>query len=120
MSVDEIRTRLQQLGSKPKAQFLQRYFKTGPGEYSQGDLFHGIQVPPLRKLTIEYQRLTIDEVLELLASAFHEERLLALLLLVRFYSRGGEGERKKIYDIRQWDGCCEKSVSETLTPKRAF
>jgi len=55
VTVKEIRTRLQILGDKQQAQFLQGFFKTGPGEYGEGDIFLGIRVPELRKLSTEYK-----------------------------------------------------------------
>jgi 3-methyladenine DNA glycosylase AlkD len=108
---NEIHTRLQTLGDKKIAQFSQRFFKTGPGEYGDGDLFLGIRVPVLRKLAREYQSIDLDEVLQLLRSAFHEERLLALLILVRVYAQGEEAIKKQVYQrymkntrfINSWD-----------------
>ena len=82
MKVAEIQKELNGLGDSHTASFLQRFFKTGPGEYGDGDLFRGIRVPVLRKLAREYQGLTLDETEELLRSAYHEDRLLALLILV--------------------------------------
>ena len=99
MTVTEIHARLQKLGDKQKAQFLQRFFKTGPGEYGEGDILLGIRVPALRKLVKEYRALTAQEVLPLLKSPFHEERLLALLLLVSAYAKGDGPVRKQIYEM---------------------
>jgi len=84
--VQNIQRRLQELGSREKAKVLQRFFKTGPGEYGEGDVFIGVKVPELRKLAKEYQEITVKEVKQLLKSAIHEERLLALFILVRKYS----------------------------------
>jgi 3-methyladenine DNA glycosylase AlkD len=90
---------------------LQWFFKTGPGQYGEGDRFLGIRVPVLRRLAREYRMLTVSDALVLLRSKWHEERLLALLLLVGLYRRGGIDERKVIYDaylahthrINNWD-----------------
>ena len=108
---DAIRIRLQELADKQRARFLQRFFKTGPGGYGEGDRFLGIRVPELRKLVNEYKTLTASEVLPLLHSSFHEERLFALLVFVRNYSRGTEAVREEIYrmylenttSINSWD-----------------
>ena len=54
MAIDEIRTKLRKLGSKERAKVSQRFFKTGPGEYGEGDVFLGIKVPDLRKLAKKY------------------------------------------------------------------
>ena len=61
----------------------QRFFKTGPGDYGAGDRFLGIRVPVLRALAREFGALPLPQVERLLHSAWHEERLLALLILVR-------------------------------------
>jgi len=99
MIVRDIRRKLQQLGSKDKAKVLQRFFKTGPGEYGEGDVFIGVRVPDLRKLVKEYQDITIKEVMQLLRSSIHEERLFALLILVSKYSKGNETVKKRIYEL---------------------
>jgi len=99
MTVQDIQKRLQKLGNKEKADILQRFFKTDPGEYGEGDLFLGIKVPELRKLVKEYQDITLKEVEQLLKSPVHEERLLALLILVHTYSTGNETSKKRIYAL---------------------
>jgi 3-methyladenine DNA glycosylase AlkD len=81
--VHEIQGRLRLLGDPQRAQVLQRFFKTGPGEYGQGDGFVGIRVPVIRKLAKEYQSLPLHATLRLLRSPIHEARLLALLILVQ-------------------------------------
>jgi len=91
--------RLQALGSPESAAFAARYFKTGPGQYGEGDVFLGIRVPALRKLAGEFRDLPEGEVLSLLGSEFHEARLLALLIWVRAASRGDEATRRRIYDL---------------------
>lgn len=99
MTVIKIRSKLQKHASKQKAEILQRFFKTGKGEYGDGDLFLGINVPQLRKLAKEYSNITTGDVLQLLKTRLHEERLLALLMLVHLYSRGDEPAKKNIYKI---------------------
>jgi 3-methyladenine DNA glycosylase AlkD len=99
MTAHEIRARLQKLGNKERATASRRYFKTGPGEYGAGDVFLGITVPEIRKLAKEYQDITLTKATQLLQSTIHEERLLALLILVRSYSRGDGHTKKGIYEI---------------------
>ena len=99
MTAQKIRARLQKLCDKRRAAASQRYFKTGPGEYGEGDIFLGITVPELRKLVTEYQDLALAETIQLLQSAIHEERLLALLLLVRAYAKADARTKKHIYDL---------------------
>lgn len=99
MIVKEIRPRLQRLGNKARATVAQRFFKTGPGEYGEGDRFLGITVPEVRRLAKEYQAITRIEAIQLLQSEIHEERLMALLILVRAFSKGDEHVKGKIYDL---------------------
>ncbi len=99
MSVQTIQSKLRSLADKNKARILRRFFKAGPGEYGEGDVFLGITVPALRKLAREHDGLHPRDAVKLLASPFHEERLLALLLLVRAFSRGGDSEKKKLYSL---------------------
>lgn len=91
--------RLKQLGVAADAAFLQRYFRTGPGEYGEGDRFLGVRVPVLRRLAAEYRALPLPEAERLLRSEWHEARLLALLLLVRQFERGEPAVRKRVYDV---------------------
>jgi len=99
MTIRDVRKKLQQLGSEEKANVLQRFFKTGPGEYGEGDVFIGVGVPELRKLVKEYPDITLKESVQLLRSLIHEERMLALLILVDKYSKGNESVKKKIYKL---------------------
>ena len=78
---------------------LQRFFKTGVGEYGAGDRFLGVRVPVLRKLAREYRGIPLADVRALLRSAWHEERLLALFVLVDQYARGDARQREQIYQV---------------------
>ena len=99
MIVAELEKELSSLEDSHTASFLKRFFKTGPGEYGEGDLFRGIRVPVLRKLAKEYQSLTLAETEVLLRSSYHEDRLLALLILVRAYLRGDDAVKEKAFDL---------------------
>ena len=99
MILKEIRKKLKNRSSKKKAKVLQRFFKTGPGEYGEGDKFIGVRVPDIRKITSKYRSAPRRDVLRLLNSDIHEERLLAILLLVRAFSEGDEEKQKEIYDL---------------------
>jgi len=94
-----VHARLEALGDREKARFLQRFFKTGPGEYGEGDVFIGIRVPELRKLAKEYQDLSLEETIKLLQSPIHEARLLALLVLIRAYGRGDAATQRRIHEM---------------------
>jgi 3-methyladenine DNA glycosylase AlkD len=89
-SSDIIRTiedGLRALGDPNQARFLQGFFKTGPGEYGEGDIFVGIRVPVIRKLVKDHQALPVPTAFQLLRSPIHEARLLALLILIRHFQR---------------------------------
>ncbi len=90
---------LLKLRDPSRAIVMRSYFKTGPGEYGAGDRFLGISVPVLRRLARAYQELSTPEVSRLLSSEWHEERLLALLILVRQYQIGSARQRKAIYRL---------------------
>jgi 3-methyladenine DNA glycosylase AlkD len=98
-ALQPIRAELRAAADPADAVFLQRFFKTGPGQYGEGDRFLGVRVPALRRLARAHDELTIDDCGALLRSEFHEERLLALLLLVRRYERSAEPERDGIYRL---------------------
>lgn len=95
----DICSRLKTLGNEEKARILQRFFKTAPGEYGEGDVFVGIQVPDIRKLAKEYQDIPFSELGQLLHSPIHEARLLALIILVRAYKLGDDSFKEQIYDL---------------------
>lgn len=97
MSLKKIKTELNRLKDKKRAETLQRFFKTGPGEYGEGDRFFGIPVPMLRKLVKTYGQTPMQDVQTLLQSPVHEARLLALLFLVDRYRRGDSGLKQEIY-----------------------
>ena len=78
---------------------LQRFFKTGKGQYGEGDRFLGVRVPVLRRLARDYRDLPAADAIRLLQSKWHEERLLGLLLLVGLYRRGSADDRQMIYDL---------------------
>jgi 3-methyladenine DNA glycosylase AlkD len=91
---------LQKLANSSKASLLSRYFKTGKGEYGEGDRFLGIMVPEQRKLAKEYfQVLKLTDVQKLLNSKIHEFRLTALLILVEKYKKADQESKEKIVDL---------------------
>jgi len=94
-----IQKRLRQFASKEKAALLQRFFKTGPGQYGEGDRFLGVMVPQTRRVVHEFRDAPLAEVVKLLRSPWHEERLCALLLLVSKFERGDDVMRKKVFGL---------------------
>jgi 3-methyladenine DNA glycosylase AlkD len=128
MTIRNIRKKFQQLGSEEKAKVLQRFFKTGPGDYGEGDVFIGVGVPELRKLVKEYPDITIEESVQLLRSSIHEERMFSLLILVGKYLKGSKTVKKRIYElylqntnfINSWDlvdGSAYQIVGDFLMDK---
>lgn len=111
MSLQAIKKDIRMLADPEIAEHSQRFFKTGPGEYAEGDLFVGIRVPVLRKLARQNRDLSQTQTLKLLKSKVHEERLLALLILVLHYEQGDTATRQQIYRkyvqhteyINNWD-----------------
>lgn len=106
-----IQKELKRLGDLQTARFSQRFFKTGVGEYGEGDLFRGIRVPVLKKVARDYKTLSHSATLKLLRSQYHEDRLVALLILNHQFVRGDDATRKKLYAsylkntrfINSWD-----------------
>jgi 3-methyladenine DNA glycosylase AlkD len=106
-----IHRELTRLANRPRAAALQRYFKTAPGEYGAGDRFLGLRVPVLRELAATHRALSLLEISRLLGSRWHEERLLALFILVRQYAHADAARREAIYrlymrrtkQINNWD-----------------
>ena len=110
---NQILEALQFLSSPEKKEFLPYFFKTGKGEYAEGDQFIGVVVPDSRKLVKEYwQKAELSDAQEILKSEFHEMRLVALLILVnKFEKSKDKTEQKKLVDfylkntkyINNWD-----------------
>jgi 3-methyladenine DNA glycosylase AlkD len=90
---------LQASADPVKAAFFPRFFKVGPGEYAEGDVFIGVTVPAIRLISKKYRDVSLSDVTELLHSPIHECRLAALLVLVDQYKRGDEAKRWKVVDL---------------------
>ncbi|MFH0729886.1 MAG: DNA alkylation repair protein [Pseudomonadota bacterium] len=111
MELQVLRAELNSLADAAHAAVSRRFFKTGPGDYGEGDTFVGIRVPLLRGLAKKYNRLSCETAVTLLKSPIHEERHLALFILMQLYKRGDEGLRERIYrlylentaHINNWD-----------------
>lgn len=95
----DIRTALREYANETDAIVLQRYFKTGPGEYGEGDRFLGVRVPATRLVARKYRGIPLADTLALLHSDFHEERLLALIVFTHKYQKGSPDEQTEIYRI---------------------
>jgi 3-methyladenine DNA glycosylase AlkD len=95
----EVRNHLKRRIDPEKARVYPRFFKTGPGEYGEGDRFHGVTVPECRKIAKAARRLPEDEISTLLQSPMHEEREVALFILVDRFQRGDDSERAAVYRL---------------------
>ena len=98
-SLNNLFNDLENLGDPEKKEKLQRYFKTGKGEYAEGDIFLGIYVGDQRKIARKYRHLSLPKVEELLQSKIHEHRLVALVILVEQFKKGNEEKRNEIVEL---------------------
>lgn len=110
-TLKNIQKELRALGDKKIAEHSQGFFKTGKGEYGEGDVFLGIRVPVVRKVAKAFKALPIEECIELLHSRYHEERQCALVLLVQRYNSSDDATQAALYKtylnnvryINNWD-----------------
>jgi 3-methyladenine DNA glycosylase AlkD len=111
LGLNELRKELKKEANKEQAVNLQRFFKTGIGEYGEGDKFYGIKVPVQRRIAKSHNDLSLDDLKELLNSSVHEERLVSLFILVDQYTRGDDKIKETIFsfylenskNINNWD-----------------
>jgi 3-methyladenine DNA glycosylase AlkD len=97
--IHEIQSQLLSLAVPEDGLFLQKYFKTVPGQYGAGDLFRGIRMPVLRKLSLSHQGISLEAAHQLLQSPHHEDRQLALLILVLKYAKADQAGQAAIYQL---------------------
>src|SRR3989338_290906 len=106
-----IKKDLQKHANAECAKLLSRYFKTGKGEYGEGDVFLGVKVGPQREISKKYVNLTLKDLQELLSSKIHEYRLVSIFILIDKYKKADEKGKKEIADfylkntknINNWD-----------------
>jgi 3-methyladenine DNA glycosylase AlkD len=111
MQIKQLRESLRSIADPAIAANSQRFFKTGKGEYGEGDRFLGIRVPILRQHARTYRNIPIKQLLQLLRSDYHEERLCALLIMVLKYHQGSNDEKETVFQhylsntrhINNWD-----------------
>lgn len=99
MIAQNVLDELKKLADPDIAEHSQRFFKTGPGEYGEGDQFLGIRVPVTRKVAAKFKELPLQEIRRLLSSEYHEARLCALVILVNRFKKGDKQERESIYQL---------------------
>lgn len=111
LTAKALQAELRRIARPEHAKTLAWFFKTGPGQYGEGDEFIGVKVPDVRRAAREFRTLPIDDIRKLLASKIHEDRLAGLVLLVEQFRRGDETQRRTLYDfylastdrINNWD-----------------
>jgi 3-methyladenine DNA glycosylase AlkD len=100
VSATAVTKELKQLADSRRASDLQRFFKTGPGEYGEGDVFLGLTVPQVRSVARKYPALNLEEIAKLIASPFHEVRLCGLVILTsKFQKANSLSEQKEFFDF---------------------
>ncbi len=99
VTAQQIQAELDSLGSPSDAQFLQGFFKTGEGQYGEGDIFLGIRVPVTRKVTARYRDMPLPQIEKLLESPVHEHRLAALIIMTEQAQRADQTGKKALYDL---------------------
>lgn len=99
--MEDLEKELKKYSNKEKAQLLQRFFKTGKGDYGEGDIFLGIVVPNLRKISKAFwKNVSMENIQELLNSRVHEKRLIGLFMLIEKYKEAKKDKNKeKIREI---------------------
>ncbi|MBM4146484.1 MAG: DNA alkylation repair protein [Nitrospira sp.] len=96
---NNIREDIQRLRNPEKAKILSGFFKTGKGQYGEGDIFLGISVPEQRKIAKKYSDLPLKDLHKLLSNRIHEYRLIALLILIGRYRSADETEKRNIFNL---------------------
>lgn len=99
MKAADVIAALEAHASPQDAVFLQRFFKTGPGQYGEGDVFIGVRVPMTRQVCKQFKDLSLGEVQKLLDSTVHEHRLAGLILLADTYGKATADRQQAIYDL---------------------
>ncbi len=92
----QIIAEMKSLANKEQSKNLSRFFKTGPGQYGEGDIFLGIKVPVQREVAKKYRSASLDDIQKLLSSPIHEHRLVGLLILVFQYEKADAAQQEEI------------------------
>lgn len=95
----EAQARLRELANPEHATACMRFFKTGKGEYAEGDQFLGLRVPDIRRVAREFRTLPMAQLEAFLSSKWHDERLFAIVVLANQFTKGDAPTRKSIYDL---------------------
>ncbi len=126
--IDEIKQELKKLADPQKAKSYAHFFKTGKGEYGEGDLFLGVVVPEQRKVAKKYAEMGLTDLQKLLESGVHEHRVVAIMILTNQFQKADEERYEEIYrfyfknlkQINNWDlvdGSAPKIIGGYLLDK---
>lgn len=118
--VKEWQEKLRAASSEEKAKVLRRFFKTGPGEYGEGDKFIGVTVPVVREISAPYSTLPLEEIGKMTQSEIHEFRLAGLLALVQRYKKTKDDEEKEavvMFYLSQTDHINNWDLVDLSAPK---
>ena len=129
MRLTGLKKTVKKSSNQEAAIFLQRFFKTAKGEYAEGDIFAGIKVPVSRKIAKQFKDLSLNDLSKIIKSKIHEERLIALFILVDKMKKPDEKEKEKIYKfylknlkyVNNWDLVdlsAEKIIGDYLFDKK--
>ncbi|MCA9341939.1 DNA alkylation repair protein [Candidatus Saccharibacteria bacterium] len=99
MTAQDFKDKLAQHASDADAIFLQRFFKTAPGEYGEGDIFIGARVPMTRKVCRDFKTLPLAEIEQLLYSPIHEHRLAATIIMSGQYKKADFEKQQHLFDL---------------------
>lgn len=99
MTAQDVMEELGKYEDPSSAQFAARFFKTGPGEYGEGDVFIGLTVPQVRSVCKMYQKLSLPQIEQLLESEIHEHRLAAVIIMTEQAKCASEEDRKQLYEL---------------------
>jgi len=97
--VAEIQRKMDALGNPEDAKAMMRFFKTGKGQYGEGDIFRGISTPDWRRMAKEYKGISVEDAERLLQSPMHEDRSLALGIICGLFEKADEAGRKRIFKL---------------------
>lgn len=99
ITADSIKQELMDAAEPDRVEILQHFFKTGKGEYAEGDLFRGLRVPLTRIIAKRNQSCDDQNLVDLLYSPWHEDRLCTLIILTLQYKKADDSRKKAIFDL---------------------
>lgn len=119
MSADTVTQELARAANPEKATFFPKFFKTGPGEYAEGDQFLGVTVPEQRRIAKKHRELPLPEIAKLVSSPIHEHRLTGFLVLTEQFRKADEETRARLFAFcrKHLTGLNNWDLVDTVAPK---